>query len=121
MQLKNDHQGLDLLRDTILDHFNIEKGRVAVCFLESRNEEWGRHYQHYLIDRIHVFRYSIGEDRGLITGALELAIGPHYFSPEYFWSYENARRFRMEASTEAVQLNLRLLEEFLSQSRVAAT
>ena len=67
----------------------------------------------FLIDRKHIAKYSIGIDRDTYLGVLLLAIGPHYFSASQFWSYENSQRFTLEASTEGVEKNLRLLDEFL--------
>jgi len=61
-----------------------------------------------------VIRYSIGVDREVYVGAVELGIGPHYFGPAAFWSYDDMERFSMEATTEAVIHNLKLLDEFWS-------
>ena len=113
MQLKNDLNGRNLLDDVIRSYFKESGGREAHRFLHSKNEEWGWHYTHYLISRKHVIRYGIGEDRGGCVGGVELAIGPHYFGPADFWSYEASQRFTLEASTEGVIKNLRLLDEFL--------
>lgn len=49
----------------------------------------------------------------MYVGGVQLAIGPHYFSPADFWSYEASQRFTLEASMEGVIKNLRLLDEFL--------
>jgi len=111
--LRNDLDGRNALKDTVVTYFERCGGRVVACFLESKNEEWGWAYQHFILERKHIFRYGLGDDRHLSIGGLELAIGPHYFGPAIFWDYSNAQRFKMEASTDAVEHNLRLLDEFL--------
>jgi hypothetical protein len=113
MQLKIDNDGRNLLDDTIRHYYKIDANREAKNFLHSKDDEWGWFYTHYLLDKKVVIRYGIGEDRGMCVGGIQLAIGPHYFSPADFWSYENSTRFTIEASTEGVLKNLRLLDEFL--------
>ena len=116
MHLKIDIDGCNLLDETIRRYYKINSNREVSNFLHSKDEEWGWLYTHYLVDRKVVMRYGIGEDRGMGVGGLQLAIGPHYFSPADFWSYENSQRFAIEASTEGVEKNLRLLDEFLGYS-----
>jgi hypothetical protein len=111
VQLKNDLQSQIILNDTIPSYYKIHGERDARNFLSVEDKD-GAYYTHYLVNREHVFRYSIGNDRGSWLGALELAIGPHYFNPAAFWSYENFRRFSIDATTEAVEINLTLLDEF---------
>lgn len=113
MQIKNDIEGWNLLQSTINQYFKRDEKRTISYFLETKNEEWGFFYQHFLLDRKHIFRYGIGQDRETWIGGLELAIGPHYFGPADFWSSAASERFQMAASTEAVEHNLRLLNEFL--------
>jgi hypothetical protein len=113
VQLRNNIDGQNLLDETIVKYYKINGTRDVIIFLHSENQEWGTIYAHYLLDRTHVIRYGIGEDRGSFLGGLELAIGPHYFTPSAFWSYEASDRFTLEASTEGVIKNLRLLDEFL--------
>ena len=84
----------------------------------SDENDW--HYEHFLLDRKHVFRYGIGKDRRMMLGSLELGIGPHYFSAADFWDEANFKRFSMEASTEAIEHNLGLLDEFLGYLEGAA-
>ncbi|CAE6869313.1 hypothetical protein R69658_08051 [Paraburkholderia aspalathi] len=112
MQLKNDVDGRNTLDDTVLNFYRTKPGRDARVFLHSENVEWGVLYSHFLIDRKHVIRCGIGFDRGIYLYGVELGIGPHYFGPPDFWSYENSERFKMEASTESITHSLRLLDEF---------
>lgn len=116
MQLSNDFHGFNTLRNTIIDCYE-KSNRSIKCFLRTEDKEWGWHYEHFLLDRKYVFRYGIGIDRQIMLGSLELAIGPHYFGPSDFWDYANSERFSIEASTEAVENNLVLLDEFLGKSR----
>lgn len=110
MQLKNDIDGRNGLRQIISKHYQ-EQNVPATIFWES--EEHGLFNAHFLIGRKHVARYGIGEDRFTAIGGIQLAIGPHYFSPEDFWGYELAQRFSLEANEDAIRRNLHLLDEFL--------
>lgn len=122
MQLSNDIESRNLLETTILNFYKKNGGRSIVNFLRSENKDWGFLYSHFLVNRIYVIRYGIGSDRGICVGGLELAIGPHYFGPADFWSYTDSERFTLEASTEAVERNLKLLDEFWRYgSKVGAT
>ena len=82
-------------------------------FSETEDKEWDAFDLHFLLDRKHVIKYGICGNRHSYTGGVGLAIGPHYFAPSDFWSYENSQRFKMAATTDAVEHNLRLLDEFL--------
>ncbi|MDZ4282051.1 MAG: hypothetical protein U1C04_14940 [Hydrogenophaga sp.] len=115
MLLKNDIDGRNRLRQTILNHYE-EQSMHATIFWES--EEHGFFNVHFLIDRKHVARYGMGEDRSTTIGGVQLAIGPHYFSPEDFWSHESAQRFSIEASEDAIKRNLKLLDEFLRAKKI---
>lgn len=110
MQLKNDVDGRNALRD-VIESFYKETGRVVRIFLETEEQNFFK--VHFFLERRHVIRYGIGMDRRMWLGGLELGIGPQYFSPYYFWDYPNSERFKIEASTEAVVHNLALLDEFL--------
>jgi hypothetical protein len=112
MQLSNDLEGRNLLEKTILNFYKDAGERSVANFLRTEDKEWGFLYSHFLVDKIHVIRYGIGSDRGICVGGVELAIGPHYFGPADFWSYKDSERFTLEASTEAIKRNLRLLDEF---------
>jgi len=113
VQLKNNVEGRNLLDKTIRDFYRKNGNRNAVRFLHSEDKEWGWFYTHFLIDRKHVIRYGFGQDRGFWVGGVELGIGPHYFKAADFWSYEDSERFTLEATTDGVEHNLALLDEFL--------
>lgn len=113
MMIRNDIDGRNLLRKTISSFYEANGGRHLYCFRVDQKDSSGWHEEHCLLDRKHVFSYSIGSDRDTAIGAIALAIGPHYFTPANFWDYENSTRFSIESSTEAVEKNLRLLDEFL--------
>ncbi|CAG9176750.1 hypothetical protein [Cupriavidus pampae] len=112
MQLKNDVDSINALNDAVKGFYERNGGRSAIRFLHGYTEDGGI-YTHFLVDRKHVIRYEIGKDRKIWLGALSLAIGPHYFGPADFWSYEASERFKMDATTDAVLHNLALLDEFL--------
>jgi hypothetical protein len=67
----------------------------------------------FLLDAKYVVEYRIGRDRNFFLSIPSLAIGPHYFPPCDFWDYANSQRFTLEASTEAIVHNLKILDEFL--------
>jgi hypothetical protein len=113
MQLGNDIGGLRALYDSIYAYYARFEGRFVSIFDDTSPDESGSYSVRFLLDRQHVVQYSIGQDRGVNLGALTMAIGPHYFRPADFWSYEAGTRFKIEASTDAVIHNLALLDEFL--------
>lgn len=113
MRLKNDADGRNFLDETIQGYYRSNGNRCASNFLHSKDEEWGWSYTHFLLEQKIIFRYGIGEDRGVTMGGLQLAIGPHYFGPADFWSYENSQRFRLGTEVDDVLHNLGLLDEFL--------
>ena len=115
MLLKNDIDGRNELRQIILKHYQ-DQGVPATIFWES--EEYGFCNANLLISRKYVARYGISEDRSTAIGGVQLAIGPHYFSPEDFWSYESGQRFSIEASEDAIKRNLKLLDEFLRAKKI---
>lgn len=112
MLLRNDEQGWNELNATINNYFTKKNRQVFV--FSSPSPKCGNSLEFcFLIDRKHIVKYCIGIDRDTYLGVLLFAIGPHYFSSAQFWSYENSQRFTLEASTEGVEKNLRLLDEFL--------
>jgi len=113
VQLKNDIESRNALDQAIIAFYKKRGDRYVHIFLHSKSEDELEYRTHFLIDRKHVARYGIGSDRGFWLGGVELGIGPHYFGPADFWSYENSTRFALEATTEAVEKNLTLLDEFL--------
>lgn len=113
MRINNCNEGRNLLRRTISSFYEINGGRHLYCFRVDKKGDLDWHEEHFLLNRKHVFSYSIGSDRGIAIGGIALAIGPHYFTPANFWDYENSERFSNESSIEAVEKNLRLLDEFL--------
>lgn len=113
VQLKNDLDGRNLLDETIYSYYRKNGNRHVSNFSHTEDPEWDGFDTYFLIDRKHVIRYGISQDRGFWLGAVSLAIGPHYFGAADFWSYEDSQRFTLEATTEGVEKNLGLLDEFL--------
>lgn len=113
MQLKDDIESKNALDRAILEFYKENGNRDVRIFLHSKSEDEMEYRTHFLLDRQYVIEYGIGFDRGFWLGGVALGIGPHYFSPSYFWSYEDANRFTLEATTEGVEKNLALLDEFL--------
>lgn len=116
MLLNNDLAGFSELFNTVTSFYTDFGARRFLIFenqMPSEDSDEG-YFVRYLLDRRHVCEYRVAHDRGCFLSILSLAIGPHYFPPEDFWSYDNSQRFRLEASTEAVLHNLGLLDEFLA-------
>lgn len=115
MQLKNDMASFAELFNTISSFYQSVENRRIVIFEEkypSKDIESG-YFVRYLLDAKHVVEYRIANDRNIFLSVPSLAIGPHYFIPGIFWDYENSQRFNLDASTEAIVHNLKLLDEFL--------
>lgn len=99
------------LQVSVLNYYK-QLGRDVKYFLESRDDEWGWTYLHFLVDRVHVIKYGFGVDRGILRGGIAMGIGPHYFGPESFWSYEDSLNFVYTVDTDSIFHNLRLMDEF---------
>lgn len=113
VQLSLDFSGQKLLRSTIESFYKTNGARSAHILREEIDPEWGWYYLYFLVDQKHVVRYGYGNDRG-VTGGIELAIENRYLAPAEFWTPKDAERFTLEASTDGVEKNLRLLDEFLN-------
>ena len=101
----------ELIDETIRKHYKKSGNREVCIFMHGCKEDW--YYTGFLLERKHVIRFAYGPDRYGWTGGIQLAIGPDYFGPSDFWSPENAERFLMEWSPDALVRNLMLLDEFL--------
>lgn len=115
MILNNDNQSVDMLFNTIMNFYRTNGNREVLIFESSEirdNYEIG-YFVRFLLEKKYVIEYKISSDRGYLLSILSLAIGPHFFTPGEFWDYKNSQRFMLEASTEAIELNLSLLDEFL--------
>ncbi len=115
VQLNIDHKGWNQLSE-IIENYYGKKNRTVYIFSAPLPTDIESIEFSFLIDKKHVVKYSISKSDkqwGGSIGALTFAIGPHYFGPSQFWSYENAERFRMGTDTFDIEQNLRLLDEFL--------
>jgi len=111
VQLKNDFDSFKLLYETIYSYYKKSGDRFVTIFADNPPSEDG-YYVRFLVDRQRVIEYGVVQDRGSYLSGVSLAIGPHYFGPADFWSYEASERFKRDASTDAVVHNLALLDEF---------
>lgn len=120
MQLGNDLKSFQRLYEAV----NSFYGRCAIrhwaIFEDLTPEQEDKYYVRFLVDRKHVVEYAVVTDRGFQLSGVSLAIGPRYFGPADFWSYENSKRFALEATTEAIEQNLHLLDEFFSLTKLAS-
>ncbi|WP_157900234.1 hypothetical protein [Rhodoferax koreensis] len=115
MLLKNDEKSFELLFNTIGDYYEKNGNRTAYIFenLKPGNNIEAGYFVRFLLEKKHILEYRIVQDRGFFIAIPSFAIGPHYFSPGEFWDYKNSQRFTLEASTEGIEQNLKLLDEFL--------
>lgn len=113
--LRNDQPSFGLLFNTIGDYYEKNGDRTVYRFENVRpgNDIEANYFVRFLLEKKHVLEYRIVQDRGLFLSVASLAIGPHYFRPAEFWDYKNSERFTLEASTEGIEINLKLLDEFL--------
>lgn len=111
MQLSNYLEIRNGLQLAVLKYYKA-LGRDARYFLESKDDEWGWVNLHFLIDKRHVIRYGFGLDRDVLLGGIALGIGPHYFGPDSFWSYDDSLKFSNSLDEESVFRNLRLMDDF---------
>lgn len=111
MQSVNKIDIYKLVQNTV-HAFYQKNSREVDNFKESKSNDGEWIYLHYLIDRIHVIKYGFGVDRGYLIGEVALGIGPAYFRPAAFWSYEDSERFTMEVTEDSIRHNLELLDEF---------
>ena len=115
MQLKNDMASLEILYNTASLFYAKKEGCKLLIFEQKAPDEYIEfgYYIRFLLDGKHVVEYRIANDRGFFLSILSLAIGPHYFPIIHLWDYENSQRLSLDASTDAIENNLKLLDEFL--------
>lgn len=115
VQLKNDEIGFSALYNTVVKYYEVHGERSVFIFesQEPSDDFDSGYYVRFLMDRKNVIEYKICSDRNMSIAILSLAIGPHYFNPGEFWNYKNSQRFTLEATTEGLEFNLKLLDEFL--------
>ena len=114
MQLKIDEESWFAL-DRIINAYYEKQARHFASFRSGSSRTSDSLEFCFLIDRKHVVKYIIGSDRGMLLGILFLGIGPAYFGPADFWSYEDSQRFRLGINIEDINHNLGLLDEFLGR------
>lgn len=117
MQLRNNQESVNEIDRVVYEYYKKNGNRDIRHFLWSENKEWGVLYSHFLLERRHVLKLSVGSDHGAYRVGIELGIGPHYFGPADFWSYENYKRFEIEASTDSIIFNLQLMDEFFGYTQ----
>lgn len=113
MQLKNEITDFNVLFNTVTRFYHGDDRKILIFDKKFPDDDVDSGYFiRYLLDRKQVVEYRISKDRGFFLSILSVAIGPHYFTPADFWDYQNSQRFKLEASTDAIVHNLRLLDEF---------
>lgn len=119
--LKHDEESRNALTLTIERYYSRRK---RVCYRRSGVEihtsvidgqtlEDGYSVK-YIIDRKYFFRYFIPIDTRNFFAYLSFGIGPEYESMRSLVSESNQSKFSMESTTEAVESNLAMLDEYLA-------
>lgn len=116
MLLNNDFDGFKNLYDSVNSYYKKTGNRHVSIFSDKPPSGDEPYYVRFLVDRKYVVQYAILRDRGVSLSSLTMAIGPHFFAPADFWSFDNGARFKMDASTDAVAHNLALFDEFIGYS-----
>lgn len=111
MQLRNNVEGQSALKEIVCDHYKNNGMRKVLNFLDTEDEAF--FYAHFLIESRNVIRYSLGMDRRVCLGGVSLAIGPHYFPLRSLLNEKDADRLMIEASVQAIQNNLAILDIIL--------
>ena len=112
MRLDCDNDGSQNLHNAVTLYYVARKHNALIFEQDIRAVgEKSKIFVRFLAYRKHVVEYQISRDRSLIAMP-GLAIGPHFFTPAEFWDYENSLRFTLEPTTEGVEKNLRLMDEF---------
>lgn len=112
-RIRNNAEGLASLCNEIESYYKKNGDRFVYIFDTKLPGEDADIYVRFLMDKQHVIEYSINEDRRMMLGGALLAIGPQYFSPAFFWSFEDGERFRIDTYPDDIEHNLRLMDEFL--------
>lgn len=116
MRLKNDPSGIDDLVDFLRNYYE-GRGR-EIRYLSSGTvgrggDEGDYYYVSCLLDRKHVIKYSIPTAIRTFAG-LWVGIGPEYVPIEWVVNQVSAKRFNGDSTSEAVEQNLALLDEYLA-------
>jgi hypothetical protein len=114
LQLINDTESFTVLILTVSEYYRARHRAIFMVHYQEP-KEGAAYLVRFVVDRKYAIEYYIDSDprMGGFFGGVRLAIGPEYVSPIVFWSDEADRRFYKAATTEAIQKNLALLDEFL--------
>lgn len=116
MQFRTDASGVDELWDFLRQYY--EKKNRGIKFLSSGSvghyDDEGDHYfVTFLLDRKHVLKYSM--PTAIRTSSiLWVGIGPEYVPIQWTLGAESSMRFSGDRSSDAVEKNLVLLDEYLA-------
>lgn len=101
--------GLDL--GNLLHEYYRSRGRRFVALGGEDKEEGFSSY--LLIDRKHVIEYFVATDQRNFFSCVLLGIGPKYVPLNWIVGEESDAKFRMGNTVDALEENLRLLDEYL--------
>ena len=122
MRLKNDVTGLDELFNCLSDFYQSRKRSFSCLDLGVKgngDSEGDHYYVCFLLDKKTAIRYSIPIAFRTLPD-LQLGIGPHYASLSELADLTNenfAYGFYLDSTTEAVEHNLKLLDQYLETQK----
>jgi hypothetical protein len=121
MELKNNQDSFYAL-NACVDKYYQERGypclpyggtKIQKIYIDGK--EYEEEYQQvYFVARKHFIQYSIAIDTRNFYSMLSLAVGPHFVNMRWLVTEENESKFSMDSTTEAVEHNLAMLDEYLA-------
>ncbi|UFH58042.1 hypothetical protein [Sulfurovum mangrovi] len=110
MQLKNDESSSFELIECIEQYYK-KQNRLCSFIIRTVNKD--NYTVDFLIDRKQIIRYSIPLDTRNCFAMVFLGIGPCFVSPHTLFGFNEGERFSKNSTTEAVEQNLKLLDQYL--------
>lgn len=113
--LNNDLMNKTALITCVMDYY-VARSRFcsSVGAEVVENEQYA---YDFLIDRKTVIRVHVPIDgRNLYAGVM-IGVGPCFVRPFDLMSFEDAEKFSMDTTTEAVELNLMLLDAYFDSNK----
>ncbi|WP_147400570.1 hypothetical protein [Acidovorax cavernicola] len=116
VRLKNDPSGISELTALIKKYYTLRNREILIVSSGTSGRglnEGDSYYVSFMIDRKHILKYSI--PTAIRTFAcLWIGIGPEYIPINYAINGKYEELFSVDSTTEAVEKNLELLDDYLS-------
>jgi hypothetical protein len=113
MKIENDENGSFLLVETIEAYYRLQ-GRECRSLGREVHENESIFLQ-FIIDKKHIIGYALAIDTRNYYTAPSIGIGPCFVDPWYLMGFEFGQGFSMANTSEAVEQNLKLLDQYFDQ------